>query len=87
MDFFKLEVTGKIVEFNLTKAEKYDSRNNGFILYTDNMELLKDIKLETNIKKLTISYKNDLQVARGIKIQEIDVATGKIVIVHNVMMR
>lgn len=87
MDFFKLEVTGKIVEFNLTKAEKYDSRNNGFILYTDNIELLKDIKLETNIKKLTISYNNDLQVARGIKIEEIDVAKGKIVIVHNVMMR
>jgi len=86
MDFFKLEVLGAILSYNLAKMESYDSRSNGFILYTTDINELDALTLHTQLRKLTISVNNTLQIVRGIKIKEIDKSKGKIVIVHNIIL-
>lgn len=87
MNFFKLEFTDKVITFNLLELKDYDNRSNGYILKTDNTDLLSKLDLKANLKRLVIIQNNEQKVIKGIQIKHADLSTGVLTILHNVTLK
>jgi len=70
MRVFKIETDGKKYVFNLVKVSLYDSRNNGYVLETDNAASLAVLKEGQVIKRLDI-FDNSEKVVTSLYVKEI----------------
>lgn len=84
MRVFKIETDGKKYVFNLVKVSSYDTRNNGYILETDNANSLSVLKVGQVIKRLDI-FDNEEKVTTSLIVKEINGTT--LTLLHPYLMK
>ena len=84
MRVFKIETDGKKYVFNLVKVSSYDTRNNGYILETDNAASLSVFKVGQVVKRLDI-FDTEERVTTSLIVKEINGTT--LTLLHPYLMK